>query len=82
VGIQTFQHSPNEGNFQRENIAMTYFKDVPLPNRATLIRNAVETEFFGGGEWRQVVSPDGVVCYVTRIWGKDKDDSPERKAAA
>jgi hypothetical protein len=45
---------------------------VPLkPDRATLIRNAMQTEFFGGGKWREVVSPDGVRCYVTRLWGTD-----------
>jgi hypothetical protein len=45
---------------------------VPLkPDRATLIRNAIQTEFFGGSKWREVVSPDGVRCHVTRLWGKE-----------
>lgn len=47
--------------------------------RAAFIRNAVQTEFFGGGKWRKVVSPDGVVCYVTRLWGKEPQ--AERLAA-
>ena len=38
---------------------------------AKLIRNAIQTEHFGGGSWREVVSPDSVVCYVTRLWGKE-----------
>jgi len=33
------------------------------------MRNAKQVEFFGGGRWREVVSPDGVRCYVTRLWG-------------
>jgi hypothetical protein len=45
--------------------------------RATSIRNANQTEYFGGGSWREVVSPDGVVCYVSRLWGK-KPEQPLR----
>jgi hypothetical protein len=45
-------------------------KDDRLP-RSLLIRNAEQTEFFGGGQWREVVSPDGVRCFVTRLWGKE-----------
>jgi hypothetical protein len=45
--------------------------------RSDLIRNAQQTEFYGGGQWREVVSPDGVRCFVTRLWGKD----PEPKLA-
>jgi hypothetical protein len=37
-------------------------------SRSRLINNAVQIEFFGGGHWQQVVSPDGVVTYVTRLW--------------
>ena len=44
-------------------------------DRATLIRNAIQAEFFGGGKWREVVSPDGVRCYVTRLWGTDADNA-------
>jgi hypothetical protein len=45
---------------------------MPLrPDRASLIRNAIQTEFFGGGKWRELVSPDGVRCHVTRLWGKE-----------
>ena len=40
--------------------------------RSKLIRNAQQAEFFGGGQWREVVSPDGVRCFVTRLWGKDR----------
>jgi hypothetical protein len=47
-------------------------KDDRLP-RSDLIRNAERTEFYGGGQWREVVSPDGVRCYVTRLWGKEPD---------
>jgi hypothetical protein len=39
--------------------------------RATLIRNAVQTEFFGGWQWREVISLDGVLSYVTRLWGEE-----------
>jgi hypothetical protein len=38
--------------------------------RARLIRNAQQAEYFGGGQWREVISPDGVRCYVTRLRGK------------
>jgi hypothetical protein len=55
---------------------MTDFNEQPLPERSTLNRNAKHTEYFGGGEWRKVESPDGVVCYVNRMWGKE----PVRKA--
>jgi hypothetical protein len=44
-------------------------KQAPKPDRATLIRNAMQAEFFGGGKWREVISPDGVRCCVTRLWG-------------
>jgi hypothetical protein len=40
-------------------------------SRSTLVNNAIQTEFFGGGRWREVISPDGVRCYVTRLWGKE-----------
>ncbi len=39
--------------------------------RSVLIRNAKQTEFYGGGQWREVISPDGVRTFVTRLWGKD-----------
>jgi hypothetical protein len=39
--------------------------------RWELIRNAQQTEFYGGGQWREIVSPDGVRYFVTRLWGKD-----------
>jgi hypothetical protein len=45
-------------------------KDDRLP-RSLLIRNAEGTEFYGGGQWQEVTSPDGVRCYVTRLWGKE-----------
>jgi hypothetical protein len=44
-------------------------KQAPKPDRATLIRNAMQAEFFGGGKWREVISPDSVRCCVTRLWG-------------
>ena len=50
--------------------------DRPSPigaARSNLTRNAMHTEFFGGGRWREVVSPDGIVCYVTRLWGEDPE---------
>lgn len=50
-------------------------------DRATLIRNAVQTEFFGGGQWREFVSTDGVPCYVTRLWGKEPQAESQRLAA-
>jgi hypothetical protein len=37
-------------------------------SRSRLINNAIQTEFFGGGKWERVVSPDGVVTDVTRLW--------------
>jgi hypothetical protein len=37
-------------------------------SRSSLINNAIHTEFFGGGKWERVVSPDGVVTDVTRLW--------------
>jgi hypothetical protein len=40
----------------------------PQKSRSRLINNAVQIEFFGGGHWQQVVSPDGVVTNVTRLW--------------
>jgi hypothetical protein len=51
------------------------FNKLPDPKnrslRATLRRNAIQSEYFGGGKWREVISPDGVRCYVTQLWGKD-----------
>jgi hypothetical protein len=44
-------------------------------SRDELIRNARHNEYFGGGEWREVVSPDGVRCLVTRLWGKEPKSS-------
>jgi hypothetical protein len=38
-------------------------------SRSRLINNAIHTEFFGGGKWERVVSPDGVVTDVTRLIG-------------
>jgi hypothetical protein len=32
-----------------------------------LRRKVIETEIFGGREWRQVVSSDGVVCQVSTL---------------
>jgi hypothetical protein len=37
-------------------------------SRSRLINNAIQTEFFGGGHWQRVVSTDGVVTDVTRLW--------------
>ncbi len=45
-------------------------KNATRSDRLRLIRNAQQTEFFGGGQWREAVSPDGVRCFVTRLWGK------------
>jgi hypothetical protein len=42
-------------------------------SRSRLINNAVQIEFFGGGHWQRVVSPDGVVTDVTRLWLKLKN---------
>jgi hypothetical protein len=39
---------------------------------------AAQIEFFGGGHWQQVVSPDGVVTDVARLW----PTTAARKAAA
>ena len=36
-------------------------------SRSGLIPNAVPTEYFGGDKWREVISPDGVCCHVTRL---------------
>ncbi len=36
-------------------------------SRSDLIRNAVRTEFFDGCEGQRVVSPDGVVTFVTQL---------------
>jgi hypothetical protein len=40
-------------------------------SRSSLVNNATRAEYFGGGQWREIISPDGVRCYVTRLWGKD-----------
>jgi hypothetical protein len=40
----------------------------PPKSRSRLINNAVHTEFFGGGKWERMTSPDGVVTDVTRLW--------------
>jgi hypothetical protein len=42
--------------------------EAPFP-RSSLVNNAVQTEYFGGGRWHEIISPDGVRCYVTRLWG-------------
>ncbi len=36
-------------------------------SRSILIRNAVQTEFSDGREWQRVVSPDGVVAFMTQL---------------
>lgn len=36
-------------------------------SKSDLMRNAVQTEFFAGYEWERVVSPDGVVTFVTQL---------------
>jgi hypothetical protein len=41
------------------------------PARTALIRNAIHTEFFGGGQWCEVVSQDGAVRHVTRLWSRE-----------
>jgi hypothetical protein len=73
-------HTPKSGILIREvpdSIGSKWpLKPDRAPSRATLIRNAVQTEFFGGGQWREVVSPDGVRSYVTRLWG----DEPKAEA--
>jgi hypothetical protein len=37
-------------------------------SRSSLINNAIQTEFFGGGKWVRVISPDDVAVDVTRLW--------------
>lgn len=56
---------------------------IVVSGRSVLIRNARQAEFFGGGRWREAVSPDGVACCVTRLWGKQAqaDRIPDRLAA-
>ncbi len=36
-------------------------------SKSDLIRNAVQTELFAGREWERVVSPHGVVAFVTQL---------------
>jgi hypothetical protein len=70
---RTAHHSQNGERPQRSahstGIKIDH-KDDRLP-RSLLIRNAEQTEFYGGGQWREVVSSDGVRCFVTQLWGKD-----------
>jgi hypothetical protein len=40
--------------------------------RSSLVNNAIQTEYFGGGRWKEVTSPDGVRCYATRLWGNSE----------
>ena len=36
-------------------------------SKSDLIRNAVQTEFIAGHHWERVVSPDGIVAFVTQL---------------
>ena len=49
--------------------------------QSRLINNAAQIEFFGGGHWQQVVSPDGVVTDVARLWPRKVLLSPTAAAA-
>jgi hypothetical protein len=71
--MRTAHHSQN-GERPSKSIDSTGTKTNHTddrPRRSDLIRNAQQAEFFGGGQWREVVSPDGVRCFVTHLWGKD-----------
>jgi hypothetical protein len=63
-------HPPQNGERPSKSVDSTGIKidhaDDRL-RRSDLIRNAQQVEFFGGGQWREVVSPDGVRCYVTDL---------------
>ena len=50
-------------------------------SQSRLINNAAQIEFFGGGHWQQVVSPDGVATHVTRLWPMKVLLSPTAAAA-
>jgi hypothetical protein len=67
-------HHPQNGERPSKSVDSTGTKIVHPEDRlrrSDLIRNAEHAEFYGGGQWREVVSPDGVRCYVTRLWGKE-----------
>ncbi len=38
-----------------------------VKSKSDLIRNAVQTELFADRKWERVVSPDGVVAFVTQL---------------
>jgi hypothetical protein len=50
-------------------------------SQSRLINNAAQIEFFGGGHWQQVVSPDGIATHVTRLWPRKVLLSPTAAAA-
>jgi hypothetical protein len=71
--MRTANH-PQNGERPSNSVDSTGTKIVHPDDRlrrSDLIRNAEHAEFHGGGQWREVVSPDGVRCFVTRLWGKD-----------
>jgi hypothetical protein len=43
-------------------------------------REAIEAEIFGGREWQQVVSPDGVVCEVAVLRPRTLQSSQRRQS--
>jgi hypothetical protein len=51
----------------------------PQESRSRLINNAIHTEFFGGGKWERVMSPDGVAVDVTRLWGQNASGSLDQR---
>jgi hypothetical protein len=63
-------HHPQNGERPPKSVDSTGHTDDRL-RRSDLLRNAQQVEFFGGGQWREVVSPHGVRCFVTRLWGKE-----------
>jgi hypothetical protein len=70
---RTAHHSQNGERSQRSahSAGIKIGHTDGLPQRSDLIRNAQRAEFFGGGQWREVISPDGVRCFVTRLWSKE-----------
>jgi hypothetical protein len=50
-------------------MSLALHRETPVAQcgRTTARRRA---EYFGGGKWHEIISPDGVRCYVTRLWGK------------
>jgi hypothetical protein len=69
----------NDESINSAPMRRTSHGSIAEPHRSLRFKNpfasamhfAERTEFYGGGQWQEVTSPDGVRCYVTRLWGKE-----------